>query len=144
MSVDYRKQTRLPARGQANGSTSAPTTTSGTFAVIAEMTVTITTQGGDVQVTFNGDFNVQNGDSFDIAVFTDTVEQTGTRRHVEFFGGSLLGLTPANIPGIPLSLTAFVTGLAAGSHTFDVRWARTAGTARAFTTQRNIQALEVF
>lgn len=142
--IDYRKQTRLPARGQANGSTSAPTSTNASFVLIPEMTVTITTQGGDVLVTFTSSFNLQSGDNWDFAIYTDSSLQTGTQRHVEFHGGSLIGLTPATFDGYATCITFLVTGLAAGSHTFEARWSRAAGTARCVGTQRNIVALEVF
>lgn len=127
-----------------NGSTSAPTRVAGTFAVIPEMTITMTTSGGDVMVTFNGSFTVNNGDSFDMAIFLDAAEVTGTRRRCDFFGGSLgAALNPANINSFPAGLQALNKPLAAGSHTFDVRWARVAGTARARGTERNLIAVEL-
>lgn len=130
---------------QANGSTNNPTTTSGTFAVIPQMTITMTTQGSVVLVEFSGTFNVQNNDSFNIQVFSDGVAVTGTMRHVEFHGASgLLGLAPGSIDGLPVSVQALITGLSEASHTFDVRWEADAGTARARTTERKIIVMELF
>ncbi len=135
----------LPVRGSANGSTSGPTTTSASFVVIPQMTLTVTTQGGDVRVALGCTFNLQDNDSFDIQLFSDAVAIPGTLRHLEFHGASgLLGLNPGSLDGSQASLDTVVTGLSAGSHTFDARWKRTAGTARARTTERQFQVFEVF
>lgn len=107
------------------------------------MTATITTTGGDALVIFGGSFNLQDGDSFDIAVFADGTEVTASRLHLEFHGGALLGLTPAHMDGCPCSLHVLVGSLSSASHTFDVRWAQVAGTARAVGTNRRISALEI-
>lgn len=135
----------LPVRSTATGTTSSPTTTSASFVVIPQMTLTITTQGGDVFVDFDCTFNLQDDDSFNIQIFVDGVALEGTLRHLEFHGASgLLGLGPGSIDGIAISLYARVQNLSAASHTFDVRWQRSAGTARARLTERQIQVIEVF
>lgn len=138
-SADKTKLDGLGATAAAviNGSTSDPTTTSGTFAVIPEMTIT-QTMSGKVFVTFSCTVEVQSDDDWDAAIFLDGAEVTGTRRNADFFGGSLLGLTPARIDGFPLHLQALLTGVSTGSHTVDVRWRANAGTARATGTERNL------
>jgi hypothetical protein len=54
----------------------------------------------------------------------------------------LLGLTPAAITAGPVCAIG-ITSPAAGSHTFDIRWKRAAGTARAVGTMRQIVAAEI-
>ncbi len=127
----------------AVGTTSAPTTTSASYVVIPQMTVTITTSGGNVLILFNGAFNVQSNDDFTIGIHEDSVLVAGTEQRSAFFGGSLLGLTPAAITSGNVSAIGMVIAPSAGSHTYDVRWKVAAGTARAITTQRQIIVTEL-
>lgn len=128
----------------ANGSTNAPTTTSGSFVVIPEMTVTLTFQGGTAFVNFSGSFNIQNNDQWNFAIFVDGVEAPGTRRLMHaIMSTALLGAT-GQFPGIEASVSHLATNLSPGTHTFDVRWAVVGGTARANSTNRKIIAMEVF
>lgn len=131
------------AASQANGSTATPTTTSATFVVIPEMTVTVVLTSGKALVSFSGDFNMQHNDNWAFAVFVDGVEATGTRRNMNFVSATGLVVTNGSIPGLEASTTHFATGLVPGSHTFDVRWIVTGGTARAVSTQRKIIVMEV-
>lgn len=135
------KQIRTTS-GSAVGTTSAPTSTNASFVVIPEMTLSLTTHGQPAVVIFNGAFNLQNGDAWNAAIYVDGVQNAASLRHTEFFGGSLLGLVPANMPGYTKTLFAFVAGLSSASHTFDVRWAVSAGTARALSTQRTLTVFE--
>jgi hypothetical protein len=130
-------------RAQAAGATLNPSTTGAAFAVIPEMTVTMTTRVPEVWVSFNGTVEVLDGDDWDVAIFSDGVEVTGTRRNIDFFGGAIVGLAPARIDGFPAGLHALVTGLVSGAHTFDVRWKVNVGTARATGAERSIIAFEV-
>jgi hypothetical protein len=107
------------------------------------MTITLITAHPDVFVSFNSTFEVQSNDDWDAAVFVDGVEVVGTRRNFDFFGGSLLGLTPARIDGFPGALHALVQGLAAASHTFTVQWKVNAGTARATDVERSLIVFEL-
>lgn len=132
----------VPASGSAAGSTSAPTTTSATYVVIPEMTTTMTTHGGVVVVSFTGSFDLQSGDSFAVSIFEDGNQVTASELSVQFFGGSLLGLTPAEYQAAPVTCQARIAS-SAGSHTYDARWKRSAGTARAITTQRQLIAAEI-
>lgn len=132
------------SRGTAMGSTSAPTQSSSSFAVIPEMSLTLTTRGGDVLVRFNGTFNLLNLDNWDVAIFVDGVEYNGTRRTAGFTSAAgALGLVLGTLDGMVTTLDAFVTGLAAGSHTFTVQWKKNAGTARAIGTQRRLDCVEI-
>lgn len=125
------------AEYQAVGVTSAPTTTSGTFVVIPEMTLPFTVQGNKQFIMFSGDFTMHNGDDWNFALFLDAVEIANTRRLMqEVDPGGLLG-TPGMIPGFPTNTAIVLSTLVVGSsHTVDVRWAVTGGTARATLTQR--------
>lgn len=107
------------------------------------MTLTIATTGGDVLVHFSGSFSLNSSDSFDVAIFADGSEVTGSRRHVEQVSAIIALITLGTIPGFPVSTTALVTSVSSASHTYDARWSTTAGTARAITTQRNLSALEI-
>lgn len=135
------KQIRTTA-GSVQGTTSAPTSTNGSFVVIPEMTLSLTMHGQAAIAIFNGTFNLQNNDSWDAAIFVDGVIQSGSQRHQQFFGGSLLGLVPANMAGYTMGLFALIPGLSSASHTFDVRWSVAGGTARASLTQRTFAVLE--
>lgn len=133
----------VPASASANGSTSAPTTTSGSFVVIPEMTVTMIVTFGTVSVQFSGCFNLQHNDNWAYAVFVDGVEAAGARRNMNLVMSIGALVTTGSIPGMEASVHHLATGLSAGSHTFDVRWIVTGGTARAVGTQRKIVATEV-
>lgn len=143
MSVSVLNPSDVSASGTVPGTTSAPTQTSGTYAVIPEMTLTVTTHGGNVLVAFDGSFDLQSGDDWLVSIFVDGAQNSASEREAKFFGGSLLGLTPAEVQAVPIGCSALVTGLAAGSHTFDARWRRLAGTARALSTQRQLSVVEV-
>ena len=128
----------------AAGVTSGPTTASATYVVVPEMTVSFVTGGTrPVFVLFQGSFNIRDGDNWFISIFVDGVQVAASEMNNHFFGGSLLGLTPAQINAGFAGCRALVTGLSAASHTFDVRWKVTAGSARAITTERQITAFEI-
>lgn len=131
------------ARGSAVGTTSAPTQGSGTPAVIPEMTLTLTTAGGSLDVNFSMSLDVHSNDSGTIQFYLDTVAIAGTIRTIDYTS-SQGALDPAgSIGGYTFALSWRCDSLAAGSHTIDARWARTGGTLRAITTQRMIKAVEI-
>jgi hypothetical protein len=107
------------------------------------MTITLTTTRPDAFVSFNSTFEIQSNDDWDAAIFVDGVQVAGTQRNFDFFGGSLLGLTPARIDGFPGALHALVQGLTAASHTFTVRWKVNGGTARATDVERSLIVFEL-
>lgn len=125
---------------QANGSTSAPTTSSATFVVIPQMTLTMILAGGDVLIHFTGSFSCQEGDTLQIALFVDGVQAAGTLRQLSFNVTGLLGV--GGTAGLTGAVQFIATGLT-GSHTFDCRWLAVSGTARAITTDRKISATEL-
>lgn len=127
----------------ANGTTSSPTTTSGTPAVIPQMTVTLTTQGRHVFVSFSGSFNLQHNDSFDLQVYQDGVAVAGTLRRVNFIASTGALVSTGSIPGFPVALVTLIPLVSAGSHTFDVRWSVAGGTARARLAERRLTVHEV-
>lgn len=128
-----------PANGTAAGVTSAPTTTSATFVVVPEMTVTMTTAGGFVDVDFGCTFNLVAADSFDLQVFVDGVAIASSLRNVTFSPVADILATMQ----LPVAIQASTASLSAASHVFDVRWRRLAGTARARGVERSLSAIEV-
>lgn len=118
---------------QVNGSTGSPTTTLTTFADVPEMSITLTTTGGPIMVTFEG------------GVYTNNAAASGT------FGFSLdaaaevhsRGYNLGNTLVLPVSITHVFTGVAAGSHTFKTRWkVSSTHTLTAFSTERSMIAVE--
>jgi hypothetical protein len=133
----------LPFVGSAaQGATANPTRTETSYAVLDEMILTLTSRGNPLLVQFGGDFQLESGDSFDLSVFLDGEQIVDSERRSDFFGGSLLGLTPARIDSITCSLLALLP-VAAGEHTIDVRWKAVTGTARALSTRRTIVVTEI-
>ncbi len=130
-------------RSLSAGSTSDPTSTSGTFSVIPQMTVTLSTTRSEVLALFSGTFQVLHDDTWVLAVFLDGSEVTDSRRTVDFFGGVLIGLVPSRLDSIPISIHGLISGLTGGTHTIDVRWSVTGGTARAIGTQRSLICVEI-
>lgn len=128
---------------EALGTTANPTHTLATYAVIPEMTIPITTFGGNIIVDFNGDFTALSLDDWDIAIFLDAVESAKTRRKIAFtatFG--LIGLLLGFIGGSVVAIHAVLYGVAPGAHTVDVRWRAIVGTARANGTRRSLYVQE--
>ena len=126
----------------ATGTTSNPTYSSGTPAVLPEMTVTITASGTHVSMRFEGVFTLQDGDAFDIALYRDGVLVAGKTRRLSFDGGVGV-LDPAAGLVMPVSLQKLIISETEGSHTYDVRWTRVSGTARAYGVQRDFAVIEV-
>lgn len=131
------------AKAVSVGSTSAPTRTANTFAVLAEMTTTVATGGGDVEITFIGTFQLNAGDSFNISIFQDGTEIASSRQSPAYTGETGLLDTPGQLNGIEVPLSAIVLSPSAGSHVWDVRWAAVAGTARAVGTERSMASREI-
>lgn len=132
----------VPVSNTVNGTTADPTRAVATFAVIPEMTLTFTPQlAGNVLAFFDGAFEVQDVDAFDIALFLDAAEVTGTRRRISFNVSGVLGVSgTVQLVG---AIHALLVGLTLASHTVDVRWAQVAGTARAIGTERKLSFTEV-
>jgi hypothetical protein len=87
-------------------------TNSTTFVLMTDMSVTLTTGAGNSLVNFTTTINHSRDNRFsEIALFVDGVRQVTIRRfatHREEIN--------------PVTITHLVTGLTAGTHTFDIRW----------------------
>lgn len=119
---------------QANGTTADPTTTStGSFVVIPEMTITMTTTGGVLVAFFTGRFLQQSGTRIGISAHLDGTNAAASERSHIFAGTdyeALLGFVYLWTPS-------------AGSHTVTARWYTSGGTAKAVSTHRTLIVAEL-
>ena len=124
----------------AVGTTSGPTTTSDSFADLAEMSATLTTTGGDLLVWFVSSMHNASsaGQSAEICFQLDSESVVGTL-------GVHLSKATGSEDDVVSNFYRFAAPSAA-SHTVDVQWRRVggAGTQTARTTQRHILMMEVF
>lgn len=120
--------------GQVVGTTSDPTTASGSYVVIPEMTLTLACTGAPLWVGFSSSFNVQAADAFDFAIHVDGTIHAPSSRHME---------SATVIAAAVGGTQALITGLAAGNHTIDVRWKATANSARALGVLRSLSITEL-
>jgi len=120
----------------ASGDTSGPTTTSTSYVDLTDMSVTLTTKGGDLLVFFSGIFkNSTSGQTVFIVPLIDSEAVTSP---------SQMGMTePGTNSMVPMSLIHRFTGVAAGSHTVKIQWLVSDGTAAAEGKQRQLIVLEV-
>lgn len=121
-------------RGIARGTTSNPTTASTTYVDLTEMSVTLTTTGGDLLVFWGAN------------IHHNTIGALVT------FGVSLDGAAEVDEHLFAIPAAAVVYGQtdisyfaapAAGSHTVKVRWKVSAGTGTAYLTLRRLLVIEV-
>lgn len=124
----------ITQKSRAAGSTSGPTRLAATYAVIPEMAITLTTTGGDCEVFFGGTFSANGVVNYSCAIHLDGTIIGSTQRTVtETNSGYFQTLTISHLE----------TSLAAGSHTFDVRWISDGvSTVTAATTQRSMHVVE--
>jgi hypothetical protein len=120
----------------ASGVTSGPTTTSSVFADIPDMSITLTTTGGNVLVwlmTLLQNSGVANATT-QLALRADSGADVSSLTQSEFkaVGSNIVGST-----------LALFSGLSAGAHTFRGRWSTNAGTLLAPLTQRYMVAVEL-
>src|SRR5216684_4755123 len=118
----------------AVGATSSPTTTSGAYAVIPEMKVSITTSGGKILILFSSVISTDtNATGSNYAIFRDGVQ-------VATFANAW---PTANIG--QMIAFSFLDNPPLGVHTYDIRWNNTGGANKltASGTQRTIQASEI-
>lgn len=125
------------ARGSTVASTSGPSTSSGTPAVIPQMTLTLTTVGGVVLVAFTGTFTLLTADAGTIALYVDGVEVASSNRGIAYVS-SAGALDPAASIVANYGFVELLDALAPGSHTFDVRWAATGGSIRGVGIKRHL------
>jgi hypothetical protein len=121
------------AKKEVVGTTADPTTSSGSFVVIPEMTMSLATNGGDVLVHFSSSFKIQAADAFDFTIYVDGAE-VGGKKHIE---------SATLIAAVVGATQILVTGLSIASHTIEARWRQTAGNARAVGAMRSLTAIEV-
>lgn len=123
----------ITQRGLAVGSTSGPTNTSGAFVDMTDMSVTLTTLGGDLLVQFNGAMSHSLvGGLVGVALRLDSGSDVA-RVDGQFYA--------ASVP-MPFGTGYLFTGVAAGSHTVKARWFTGSGTATAVGTERTLTVLE--
>jgi hypothetical protein len=119
----------------AVGSTSGPTSSSTTFADVADMSVSLTTSGGAVLVWFCAGFSHNNANAtVALAIRRDTGTDDNQQR-----------LTVSNVNhSRVLSTFALYTGLAAGSYTWKGRASNDVGATLTFNgTERYLMAMEI-
>ncbi|HEV1992516.1 MAG TPA: hypothetical protein VGR34_06595, partial [Candidatus Dormibacteraeota bacterium] len=117
--------------------TSGPTTTSTTFAVLSEMTKTITTKGNKVLITFwviIYDATGAGGPDAIFGLFRDGTQITTS--------GSIS--LEASFAYRQVTIT-YVDSPTAASHTYDIRWKSSGGAhvITALTTARGLQVTEL-
>jgi hypothetical protein len=135
--VDSSGNLKLKNVAVGTPTTSGPTTASGTYATIPEMTQTVTTKGNKVALFFSIVLaSSVVGYTYAIAFFRD-----GVMIGPEFDGGNTM--TSSNFLQLPFVAIFIDTGASAASHTFDVRWKATAGTVVSVGTQRTFQVVEL-
>ncbi len=78
------------------------------------LSLTITTTGGDVMVGFHGTFQAATQGTFYLDVYVDSADDGGD-------DGYLVQTIAANTPN-SVSFVRLITGLSAAAHTFKLRW----------------------
>ena len=86
------------------------------------LSLTITTTGGDVMIHFHGTFRLNAAGSMMLNVTQDGSVIAADDGFIHF-------TTFASTDRMPISFTRLVTGVSAGSHTFNLRWKSVTATA---------------
>lgn len=132
------------ARSNASPTTAAPLA-SASLAVMPEMTLTITTHGFDVVANFSATLSIVPplllaNTAVTVQLYVDGVAQPKTLRTASVTAA----VSTVSLDGDVVAFSSRVTGLSAGSHTFDVRWVRTGtGAAACVGLQRSFDVIEV-
>lgn len=116
--------------GYAVGSTSGPTTTSGSFVDIPEMSVTLTTAGGDLLAIMSITVANSTNNIYGVALSLDGGAATQERNGSDTDTKTLM------------TVHRF-TGVSAASHTVKGRWFTSGGTLTADATKRSLLLVEV-
>lgn len=111
----------------AYGSTSSPTTTSGALVTLPDMSVTLTTTGGDLTATVVCSMSSNTAS----AILYLALALDGVATSVQ----PLLSEPSASF-GVVTTAIAHWAGVAAGSHTITGQWATSSGTATALSSAR--------
>jgi hypothetical protein len=109
----------LPTMGSGSASRNSGdvTTTSTSFADVTGMSITMTTVGGPVLLSFNC---VNYNSTTAVNCFDFTVD--GTRQNPSAAFGLVALTSPAGGPNMALSMVWLTAALSAASHTFTVQW----------------------
>ncbi|UOF78236.1 membrane-anchored cell surface protein [Caudoviricetes sp.] len=119
--------------GGAVGSTSGPTTTSTSYADIAEMSVTLTTTGGNLLVWMYVDiYNDTTSANTFVAFSLDAAAEVGVLQITQNLGNQ----------DYPYAICYRFTGVSSASHTVKGRWKVDSGTANARGINRFIILME--
>lgn len=118
----------------AAGVTDSPTTTSTTFVTATEMTVTLTTTGGDLAVWFSTSMeNGTLGAAVLIGISLDGAATVAIRRMVTAAAGQ----------DIPMATSHVFTGVSSGSHTVRGQWRVSSGTGTLTGVERSLTVMEI-
>ncbi len=124
----------ITQRTSAVGSSSSPTTTSGTYVDMTDMSVTLTTTGGDLLVWFAGTIqNSTSGQGVKAALSLDGAAEVNGATFV----------TAAANQQASLALVHRFAAPSSASHTVKVRWFVSGGTGTAVGTDRSVVMQEV-
>ena len=118
----------------ALGTTSAPTTTSGSNADVPEMTITRTTVGGPILILFASSFTHSSAGAS--VSFNLKLDAAGN-----VFAINQQAAVANNYQQI--ALVGLFTGVSAGSHTIKVQWNTSGATATLNTTDRRLVWVEL-
>lgn len=120
--------------GFAQGSTVAPTTTSASYADLADMSVTLSTTGGDLMVWFTGTFTHSTpSNSITVAISLDGAAEVGPMNTYPPIANYQQNVAVVYRFSAPST----------ASHTIKVRWATSGATATAVSTLRQLFVMEV-
>lgn len=109
---------RVATQSPVTGTEAVQTVTSTTFVDIADMALTVTTNGRPMLLTANVRIGAVTGG---VGILTYGIDATAD------VASPIDGITIVQTSNVPVSLPWLATGLAAGSHTFKVRARVTAG-----------------
>jgi hypothetical protein len=100
---------------QAEGNTNVSNNSYNTWQDVPDMSITLTTRGGNVLLVFSGDFKTSNSNTVYSLRFSEGANNYHriTRTYIDYND---------NYIERPISMQYLVKGLSAGSHTFKVQW----------------------
>lgn len=119
---------------QAIGVTNGPTTTSGTYVDLTDMSITMITNDSPVEIIFTGTFSHSTaGPRVNVILDIDGTDKTASGRRTE-------SAVADGTFGLSLN---WLENLSAGSHTFKIQWLTTAATATAYGIERVLTVKEL-
>lgn len=121
--------------GYARGSSSGPATSSTSYADLTDMSVTLTTVGGDLACVFSGIASSdQPGQIITVAFSLDAAAEVGDQTVTQHAAANA---------GMSVSANHVFTSVSAGSHTVKVRWKVGGNNGTFHGTQRSLMVTEV-